>query len=1262
MSTLKGIFEPFKLFVVNQLNLRKKIVGGHLLSKPELYHTYTRSKQAVIRMSSGVNVKEDNSLLNEVDEFEKSLVGSKLAENWILDGGIKILESIVMNEGATQETVAKDAFGKTLTIDLSTTFHEFTERGGIGDNGVYGDPKVRADSDEEFGMVPMPGIIDAEIRTKSDDGSLREAQVNFVCHNRRQLEILETLYMRPGYPILLEWGWNPYIATGEEGEGVIENFNNIQPLTEFFQQGSDLTKINQRIAEIKKETDGNYDGFVGNCKNFSFSANESGGYNCTTEIMAHGEILESLKSAKISVPTSLTYDSKGYDVEVIDQYLFYLKAIKANLDRAGDNKYINLKGTPLDETSMWDSKAAFFGEVLWAGDGSMGTTWLNTQEEDINKGIANKNLKSSQITLERINVAYVQGFSLITSLVQKIMKVSEEDMKKEMDVDPRDPTLGYDSMLYGTFLQETSAVLNKRAENNKEGVTKKEKSIYVRWDMMCQIINHLCTPSYKRHHEPMVELTYLNPLQRSYDSTTPHAKKKSKNEIEGTEKFYLDYSLPSKNKLHPAVDNENLKKLLGQSFDYGVCIMPHQFPDSLIVSKYDSDYQTTQQREAEQAAEKAAEQAAAEELAAVEAARTEAITNQVSTANTMMFEDPGAGETSGNINANVYADESVRGGKITKANYIPEKVEVDITDTKEFKKDQGNEEENFQPLTSYNNVKFSNKSIGLVYFNLDYLISEYESMRLETKTVNDKKVTRLKEKFSFFEFIEKIWKDVSISCGGYYDFGLQTEHERPHVARVIDKTVSGNPPSNIFEFEPQGRNSITRDFNFSSKISSDMADIISIAAQAPKNAQSLDAMSFKAFHKNIKNRFTTDELLYETFSARRKADKQEAEVAKIELERDLVEYGKMLQNLKKYQKHSNNQRRDPLPEDAAGSYNASNIAADAAIEIAKEIEGLLIKINLRYPLYKKDGKTRHKKAGQFNPDATNERSAIIPLEFNLQMDGIAGISPLNLFKINPDKLPYGYQREDIAFIVKGESQKITAGQDWTTELNGQLTLLNTNTEDEGTNKIGDVSKPKEEVKKKEDKTKKLDEKKADEIKSETIKDSARDINEAQKITSLDSSLQGPIKRVLKAIRAKGWKAKIHYAHRSIQEQKVILKKGHSTVPFSYHNTYKNDVPAALAVDMIDKRWAWKTPGGTDHQYWKDLGAACKAEGLTWGGDWKSFKDVAHCEMKGTTLAKARAQSDSSLGQKEKDWIDYILALKKKHKSKWKANWDKTKYF
>ena len=70
----------------------------------------------------------------------------------------------------------------------------------------------------------------------------------------------------------------------------------------------------------------------------------------------------------------------------------------------------------------------------------------------------------------------------------------------------------------------------------------------------------------------------------------------------------------------------------------------------------------------------------------------------------------------------------------------------------------------------------------------------------------------------------------------------------------------------------------------------------------------------------------------------------------------------------------------------------------------------------------------------------------------MTLDGIGGINPLNVFQINKDKLPLGYQNPNIAFVVKKETHKITAGQDWTTDITGYLTLLNNNPM-KGENKI-----------------------------------------------------------------------------------------------------------------------------------------------------------------------------------------------------------------
>ena len=121
-----------------------------------------------------------------------------------------------------------------------------------------------------------------------------------------------------------------------------------------------------------------------------------------------------------------------------------------------------------------------------------------------------------------------------------------------------------------------------------------------------------------------------------------------------------------------------------------------------------------------------------------------------------------------------------------------------------------------------------------------------------------------------------------------------------------------------------------------SKIDDDMASIISVAAQAPNNSDSLEAVSFKAFHKNIKNRFT-DSLLdpaerFEEFS-------EAMEVAKVELELDLTNFSKMFRQLNQYQVWSNNQYRVTMgKQEAAKSGRRSNINSDSAIALAKDLE------------------------------------------------------------------------------------------------------------------------------------------------------------------------------------------------------------------------------------------------------------------------------------------------------------------------------------
>ena len=166
--------------------------------------TYFLTRQCTIRMASGVNVDGSNTT----------------AKNNVLEGGTKSNDKL---------------------------------RGGFATS--YDAPK------NGFGKIPMAGITGVNIKTKTAYGSLRQATVNFECHSTDQLSLLEKLYMRPGYPCLLEWGWAPYITNSGTTES---NLTYLSSNPKFWGEGTDGKYDQDTLQEAiiaKKETSkGNYDG------------------------------------------------------------------------------------------------------------------------------------------------------------------------------------------------------------------------------------------------------------------------------------------------------------------------------------------------------------------------------------------------------------------------------------------------------------------------------------------------------------------------------------------------------------------------------------------------------------------------------------------------------------------------------------------------------------------------------------------------------------------------------------------------------------------------------------------------------------------------------------------------------------------------------------------------------------------------------------------------------------------------------------------
>ena len=142
----------------------------------------------------------------------------------------------------------------------------------------------------QLGYRPAPGIQDMQIHSHNRFGSLRTAVVKYQCWSREQLDVLELLYMRPGFNVFLEWGWSGYLAN-DNGNYNVDTL--VEPI--------DFTAYNTReAAQAAMVTKRNkytyhYDGIAGIVKNFTWSLRNDGGYDCSTYIVTAGDVIESLK-------------------------------------------------------------------------------------------------------------------------------------------------------------------------------------------------------------------------------------------------------------------------------------------------------------------------------------------------------------------------------------------------------------------------------------------------------------------------------------------------------------------------------------------------------------------------------------------------------------------------------------------------------------------------------------------------------------------------------------------------------------------------------------------------------------------------------------------------------------------------------------------------------------------------------------------------------------------------------------------------------
>ncbi len=118
-----------------------------------------------------------------------------------------------------------------------------------------------------------------------------------------------------------------------------------------------------------------------------------------------------------------------------------------------------------------------------------------------------------------------------------------------------------------------------------------------------------------------------------------------------------------------------------------------------------------------------------------------------------------------------------------------------------------------------------------------------------------------------------------------------------------------------------------------------------------------------------------------------------------------------------------------------------------------------------------------------------------------------------------------------------------------------------------------------------------------------------------------------LERVLDRLENEGFSPKVNETFRSEARQALMFELGTSKTPKVGNHHW------GRAADIVDGRkdaqgrvvlWGasldtWSNAAERQRMadnFFAALGRAAKAEGLTWGGDWRSFPDPAHVELKG----------------------------------------------
>jgi hypothetical protein len=265
------IGEELEGYVIDQILLRQSLHGGGVnnSSRSDNQLNVLNSNTSWIKLASGVSIT-DGKRLKEIG-FTQTQVEDNiklgLAKNNILFGGTAKLVDVKGRD--FDKLQQRSGF---LPRDAQSSY-------------TYG----------SYGFSPMSGIESADVKTLNR-GSIKKSTVKLKANNREQFDIIDLLYMRLGYTVLLEWGNSLFIDNEYGQKTVLRNTFIDDTFFNIKENNGSYLDILPELESRRATYSGNYDGLLGKVSNFNWTFNVDGSYDIELTIISLGDVVESLKT------------------------------------------------------------------------------------------------------------------------------------------------------------------------------------------------------------------------------------------------------------------------------------------------------------------------------------------------------------------------------------------------------------------------------------------------------------------------------------------------------------------------------------------------------------------------------------------------------------------------------------------------------------------------------------------------------------------------------------------------------------------------------------------------------------------------------------------------------------------------------------------------------------------------------------------------------------------------------------------------------